>query len=143
MSEDVQIYVLDTSAWLTLIEDEEGADIVQQILEKAKSGEVDILVSFMSFMEVMYITLQERDFGEADTRIKLMSVLPISRVESTISLATSAAKLKSNYRISVADAWIAALSQERDATLVHKDPEFEQVEEVIQVLKLPYKETAQ
>jgi len=38
MSEGVQIYVLDTSAWLALIEDEEGADLVQQILEKAKSG---------------------------------------------------------------------------------------------------------
>ena len=35
MREDVQIYVLDSSAWLTLIEDEEGADFVQQILEKA------------------------------------------------------------------------------------------------------------
>jgi predicted nucleic acid-binding protein len=139
MSEDVQIYVLDTSAWLALIEDEEGADLVQQILEKAKSGEVDILVSFMSFMEVMYITLQERDLGEADERVNLMAALPITRVESNSSLGIFAAKLKANYRISVADAWIAALAMERNATLVHKDPEFAQIEGVIQVLKLPYK----
>jgi predicted nucleic acid-binding protein len=39
----------------------------------------------------------------------------------------------------VADAWIAALAQARNATLVHKDPEFEQVEATIKVLKLPYK----
>ncbi len=139
MSEDVQIYVLDTSAWLALIEDEEGADLVQQILEKAKSGEVDILVSFMSFMEVMYITLQEQDLGEADERVNFMAALPITRVESNSSLAIFAAKLKANYHISVADAWIAALAKERNATLVHKDPEFEQIEGDIQVLKLPYK----
>jgi len=139
MREDVQIYVLDSSAWLALIEDEEGADFVQQILEKAKSGEVDILVSFMSFMEVTYITLQERDLGEADERVNLMAALPITRVESNSSLGILAAELKAQYRISVADAWIAALAKERNATLVHKDPEFEQLEGVIQALKLPYK----
>ena len=48
-------------------------------------------------------------------------------------------RLKADHRLSVADAWIAALAKERDATLVHKDPEFEQVEAVIRVLKLPYK----
>ena len=37
------------------------------------------------------------------------------------------------------DAWIAALAKERNATLVHKDPEFEQVEGTIQALRLPYK----
>ncbi len=137
MREDVQIYVLDSSAWLALIEDEEGADFVQQILEKAKSGEVDILVSFMSFMEVTYITLQEQDLGEADERVNLMAALPITRVESNSSLGILAAKLKAKYRISVADAWIAALAKERNATLVHKDPEFEQIEGVIQALKLP------
>jgi len=67
--------------------------------------------------------------------------LPTSPItlQKTSSLGIFAAKLKANYRISVADAWIAALAKERNATLVHKDPEFEQIEGVIQVLKLPYK----
>ena len=51
-------YVFDTSAWLTLIEDELGADTVQKILEKTESGEEQVFVSFMSLMEVYYITLQ-------------------------------------------------------------------------------------
>lgn len=44
-------YVLDTSAWLTLIEDEAGADQVQELLEKARAGEAVVLVSFMSFTD--------------------------------------------------------------------------------------------
>ena len=43
------------------------------------------------------------------------------------------------HRLSVADAWIAALAKERGATLVHKDPEFKQVEAEVKVLELPYK----
>ena len=139
MNENATIYVLDTSAWLTLIEDEEGADVVQNVLESTSSGNVQILVSFMSFMEVFYITLQEREFEEAQTRVRLMESLPVTRVESTVSLSITAAGLKAKHRISVADAWIAALAQERNATLIHKDPEFEEIEDELQVLKLPYK----
>ena len=38
MSEQLIVYVLDTSAWLTFIEDEDGADEVQKLLENAAAG---------------------------------------------------------------------------------------------------------
>lgn len=132
-------YVLDTSAWLTLIEDEPGSDLVQEVLEQAQDGESVVWVSFMSFMEVYYITLQERDTAEALERVRLIGALPILRIESTEALNVMAAELKAAYRLSVADAWIAALAKERGATLIHKDPEFKQVEDEIKVLELPYK----
>jgi predicted nucleic acid-binding protein len=139
MSETAGIYVLDTSAWLTLIEDEAGADTVQALLEQADAGEVTVLVSFMSFMETYYITLQERDAEEAQERVRLMAALPVLRVESTQTLGTLAAEFKASHRLSVADAWIAALAKERQATLVHKDPEFGQIGAAIEVLELPHK----
>jgi len=64
MSEALDIYVLDTSAWLTLIEDGAGAERIEELLDKAKAGEIVVLVSFMSFMEVYYITMHERDRNE-------------------------------------------------------------------------------
>jgi len=134
-------YVLDTSAWLSLIEDEAGADVVESLLVRADAGSIEIFVSFISFMEVFYITLQERDVDEAQTRLKLMTSLPIVRVESTASLSLTAGRLKAKHRMSVADTWIAALAQERNAILVHKDPEFEQLEDSLEVLKLPYKKS--
>jgi predicted nucleic acid-binding protein len=139
MSPAPPLYVLDTSALLTFIEDEAGADQVQELLEKAKRNEFILLVSFISFMEMYYISLQERGQEETQERVKLLAALPIVRVESSESLGTQAGAIKAAHRLSVADAWIAALAQERDATLVHKDPEFEQVESVIKVVKLPYK----
>ena len=64
MSEALDIYVLDTSAWLTLIEDGAGAERIEELLDKARAGEIVVLVSFMSFMEVYYITMHERDRNE-------------------------------------------------------------------------------
>ena len=139
MNKATLAYVLDSSAWLTLIEDEPGSKIVQGILEQARDGEAVVFVSFMSFMEVYYITLQECDEKEALARVNLIAVLPVLRVESNEALNVMAAEFKAAHRLSVADAWIAALAKERDAMLVHKDPEFKQVEDEIQVLELPYK----
>ncbi len=139
MNRTAPLYVFDTSAWFTLIEDENGSDIVQNILEEARTGKTEVLVSFMSFMEVYYITRQERDAQEAEDRISLMMALSIERVDSSEAQGLLAAQLKTEYRLSVADCWIAALAVERKAVLVHKDPEFEQVEAKLQVLKLPYK----
>ena len=139
MKEATETYVLDTSALLALIGEEQGTDIVQNLLQRAESKEIAILVSFISFMEVSYITLKERDESEAQERLRLMKALPILRVESTEALGVVASQFKASYRISVADAWIAALAKGRNAILVHKDPEFEQVEIEIKVLKLPYK----
>ncbi len=93
-------------------------------------------------MEVYYVTLQERGPAEAQTRVDLMAASAGLRVDSTEALSVLAGELKAKHRLSVADAWIAALAQERDAVLVHKDPEFEQIETTITMLKLPYKISA-
>ena len=93
----------------------------------------------MSYMEVYYITRQERGVEEAQARIDLMTALPVLRIESSARLSVQAAEIKATRRVSVADAWIAALAGEHEATLVHKDPEFDLVAELVQTLALPYK----
>lgn len=132
-------YVLDTSAWLTLIEDEEGADEVQKIIEESIEDKSEIYVSFMTYMEIYYITLQEQDEKEARARIELISDLPVFKIESSENVGNIAAQFKAKNRISVADAWIAALAKTEKAILVHKDPEFDQLNNSVQLQRLPYK----
>lgn len=43
--------------------------------------------------------------------------------------------------ISVADSWILATAIERNATLVHKDPEFDALSDRVAMTRLPYKKT--
>ena len=132
-------YVLDSSAFFALFEDEDGAEIVQNMLEKAEKGEVTIFSSFACYTEVFYITWQKVGADEAQRRLDLMSELAITRVESSQDLGLIAGRLKANHRISFADAWMAATAMILGAILVHKDPEFEELEDELEMLRLPYK----
>ena len=133
-------YVLDSTAFLTMFEDEAGADTVQDLLDRANKSEILVFVSFVTFTEIFYITLREKGEEEAQKRIKLMDALATTRIESSKELSLIAGRLKAAYRLSFADAWIAATAMFYDAILVHKDPDFEQLEDKLKALKLPYKE---
>lgn len=128
-------YVLDTSAILTLIENEAGADRVQTILEEERA-----LLPWMTLLEVHYVTFQEQGQGEADRRYALMKRLPseiLWQIDEPILL--TASRLKAGHRLSLADSLIAAFAQREGATLVHKDPEFEVLAEQVKLEALPYK----
>ena len=136
-------FVLDTSAIITFFENKDGADIVEALLEKADAGEANIFLSFVTFTEIYYITIQKKGKEQALERIDSLETLPIKRVESNAEIGKIAGEFKAAYRLSFADAWIAALAKNENATLVHKDPEFEPLESQINVLRLPYKTVPQ
>jgi len=123
-----------------MFEDEAGADTVQDLLDRANKSEILVFVSFVTFTEIFYITLREKGEEEAQKRIKLMDALATTRIESSKELSLIAGRLKAAYRLSFADAWIAATAMFYDAILVHKDPDFEQLEDKLKALKLTYKE---
>jgi uncharacterized protein len=132
-------YILDTSAILTYIEDEDGSEFVEELLIKAEKDEIIIFVSFVSLTEVFYITQREKDESEANERIKLIQSLAIRIQESDEDINIRAGKLKAKYAISLADTYIASLCQYHDGILVHKDPEFEKLSSIIKEYRLPYK----
>ncbi len=128
-------YVLDSSALLTLIEDEEGADRVQEVLEEGHS-----ILPWLALMEMYYITQQERGQAEADHRYALVRQLPAEILwQMDEPLVLTAARFKAEHRLSLADAIIAAVARRRGAVLLHKDPEFEALAEQVRLEALPYK----
>ena len=64
-------YLLDTSALLTLIEDERGAERVEQALT-----EDEVCLPWLVLLEAYYVSLQERGQAEADRRYALAKHLP-------------------------------------------------------------------
>lgn len=132
-------YVLDTSAIFTLTKAEEGSDVVEDILNMAKKGKDSVYLSFISFMELYYVTWQEKSEDAARELIILVKSLPVHRVDSNERLTLSAGRLKANHRLSVADAFIAATAIEKGAVLVHKDPKLEVISKYTETIELPYK----
>ncbi len=128
-------YVLDTSALLTLIEDEVGADRVEQVLSHSQ-----VIMPWLVLLEAYYITQQEHGQAEADRRYALMKQLPASIVwEADEPILLTAARLKAIHRLSLADSIIAAFAVQRDAVLLHKDPEFEALSGQVALEAMPYK----
>ena len=134
-----EVFILDTSALLAYIEDEDGAEYAEDLLIRAERNEIAIYIAFVSLTEVMYITLQEKDENTAQARVDLIKSLSCIVEESSETLNFTAARLKAKNHISLADAYIAALCRERNGILVHKDPEFEKLSPAINQHKLPYK----
>ena len=96
-------------------------------------------MSFITLMELYYITWQEKSETAAKEMIILVKSLPVQKVDSNERITLSAGRIKANHRLSVADAFIAATAMDKDAILVHKDPELEIIPKYIETLPLPYK----
>ncbi len=130
-------HLLDTSALLTLIEDEAGADRVEQVLRQGQ-----VLLPWVTLLETYYISQQERDQAEAERRYALAKQLPATILWGMDEpILFTAARLKAAHRLSLADAIIAAFSIRENATLLHKDPEFEVLAGQLLLEALPYKES--
>jgi len=131
-------YVLDTSAILAYTGNEDGSDIVEQYLLQAFDYKLILYVSVISIIEVYYTALQKFGVEIANSRFELLNSLPIIITNIEIINVKSIGNLKANYRISFADSCIAGLASEKQAILVHKDPEFEPITTIKQLI-LPYK----
>ena len=131
------LYLLDTSAILTLLEDENGAERVETLLRQE-----EILLPFLVLLETYYITLQEQSEDVADKRYALLKQLPATilwHVDEPTLL--TAGRLKAAHRLSLADALIAAFAVRQEAYLVHKDPEMAALADSVRMETLPFKKS--
>ena len=136
---DPDRFTLDTSALVAYLEDEPGADRVQDILFRSDRGSVRVFASFMTYMEVLYGVWRCRGEREAKGAYLRLKALPMERMSQNERLLVTAARIKASCPLSVADAWIAATARETSSTLVHKDPEFRSLRGEVPLLELPLK----
>jgi len=132
-------YLLDTSALLALWNAERGSEFVEKLLHQSLRKKIKVLVSFMTYMEATYRLWRSRGQAVAKEFYIHLNTLPILRIDLDENILLKAAELKATKNLSVADSWIIASAVGHQATLVHKDPEFEQVKDLIQLWALPYK----
>jgi predicted nucleic acid-binding protein len=120
----VNRYLLDTSALLTLRDDEDGAGQVADILQQAQQGKSQCYGCFMSLMEVLYRVWKDENEHEGKLAYQQCLALPMVWVHEDKALLEKAAEIKATHQLSLADAWIGAAALLNDLVLIHKDPEF-------------------
>ena len=126
------LYVLDTSALLALRGDERGADRVEKLLQQATRKQCRLLVSFMTRMEILYLVWRDEGERAARDALRLVDSFALEWITCEPRILECSAYVKSQGGLSVADSWIAATAIIHDATLIHKDPEFQKFKEMSQ-----------
>jgi len=124
-------YVFDSFAVLAYLYGENGVDKVKGILVQALNDKAEILISSVNWAEVAYISKRKSGGSEWQKAASSFMRLPVVIVPADTDLANIASEFKYKYRISLADAFAAALTKAKKAELLTGDPEFKQVEKEI------------
>jgi len=125
--------VLDSYALLAYLNAEAGEKRVQEVLKQAQDEKLKVYFSLISLGEVLYITERRRGLTQAQRVLGLAESLPLTLCEVTRELVLDAAHIKANHTISYADAFVTALAQAESARVLTGDPEFESVEDAVEV----------
>ena len=125
--------VFDSHALLKLLRDEPGAQEVEKILTEAARRDESAHMTEVNYAEVQYIV--RRKDGEAawQTVARELVAAPIQFHVADRVLADSAADFKTRFKISLADAFAAALAKEQNAELVTGGREFKPLEKEIDI----------
>lgn len=128
--------VLDSYALLVFLFGQRGADKVEALLERLPESGVKACITAPNWAEVRYIVERKvGDHGWPEVRDRLLG-LPIEVVAADQELAEAAGALKAKHKLSLADAFAAALAMRLGADVYTGDPEFRAVEKLVKIVWL-------
>jgi predicted nucleic acid-binding protein len=125
--------VLDGFALIAYFRDEPGAETIESLLVAAAKKDSPLHMTDVNYAEVKYSILKKDGQKAWDEAVKILQGLPIEFHPTNRSLADTAADFKSRFKISLADAFAAALTKEKKAELLTGDPEFKALEKEIKI----------
>lgn len=125
--------VLDSFALIAYFRDEPGAETVEDLLVSAGKKDSPLLMTDVNYAEVKYSIVKKDGADAWAEAAEVLEGLPIDFHSTTRSLADDAADVKARFKLSLADAFAAALAKERRAELVTGDLEFKSLEKEIKV----------
>jgi len=127
--------VLDSWALLAFFQDERGADAVEQLLAKAESGRLRLLLCVVNWGEIYYSTMRKVSREAAEQTVAAIAEMPIEivSVAEDLVLVRQAAIFKATKRLSYADAFAGALAKLKNAELITGDREFKELDGEIKI----------
>ena len=119
--EEVERYVLDACALIAYLNDEPGAEDVEDLLMLARQGQARLYVAAVNAYEIFYDCLK-RDAATARQLVDDVYGLPLTVVEVLDrTLMERAGSFKVAYSVSLADSVALGLAQQLKARLVSCD----------------------
>ena len=127
--------VLDSWALLAFYKDEECASEVENLIQQAAEKGKPLLLSVVNWAEIHYSLERAGGKAVAERVADQIAELPIQivGVGDDLKTARMAATFKAAHKMSLADAFAAAIAKEKKAELVTGDPEFRALEGQIKI----------
>jgi predicted nucleic acid-binding protein len=132
----VNMPVLDSFALLAFLRGEPGEEKVTALLELAGEGGQSLHMTEASYAEVKYMTMRKDGARRWAEIARELPTLPIEFHDVDRALADLAADFKARHKLSLADAFTAALAKFRKAELVTGDPEFKSLARELEIVWL-------
>jgi predicted nucleic acid-binding protein len=129
----VKTTVLDASALLAMFFGQPGMELVRDLFHKAAEADKSMFISAVNWAEVLYKLERKHGKEGLETARHFELTMPLDVAPIDRELAESAAHLKNEYDLGLADAFAAALAKNKKAELVTADHEFKSVEKEIKI----------
>jgi ribonuclease VapC len=117
--------VFDSYALIAMFRQETGYEIVRDLLVKIANEESEGYITAINVGEVYYMISRKSSTKHAETAIAAIRQMPIHIIEPDLKMCLEAAAIKAKHSLSYADAFAAALTINKKATLITGDKEFE------------------
>ena len=125
-----KIYVYDACALIAVLKDEPGSAVADAAYKEASDGGAELRINKVNLLEVYYGFLRDRgrDYAEGILRNVTESVIKVTDI--SIDVLREAGRLKTSYRISLADSIALAEAAVSGGLLLTADHhEFDAVEQ--------------
>ncbi len=128
-----QMKILDAYALMAFLEDEPGAQQVEDLLIQSLQEDLHLAITAVNLAEVYYNLARRYSSEAADTALEKLAELTIEIVAVDWELALQAARFKAQAPIAFADCMAAALAFHRDCPVVTGDQEFHRLAERVRI----------
>src|SRR6266478_3568569 len=108
---------------LFLVRDEPAALTFENFLEDADSGSITLLMSWLNVAETFYILAKRKSPGVAENFLTRLPSLPIRIVLPDEKDIMIAARIKAAHPVAFGDAFVIALAQAEQASVITGDDE--------------------
>ena len=117
--------VFDSYALITFFRKEPAYEIVRDLLVKIANNESEAFMCSVNVGEIYYMLVRKGNIKIAEAAMVSLKQFPIHFIDPDFKLCMEAAALKAKYSFSYADAFAAALTITKKATLLTGDKEFD------------------
>ena len=130
---ETPVFVLDTFALLSYLQDETGAARVQTLLENAAKQKCRLCISIINLGELLYSIERREGVAKTQDVLGLIRQLPLEIRPADEEAVFAAAHVKASHTLSYADSFAVACAIQEHATVLTSDREFESVASLISV----------